>query len=1251
MAVNSKALTAKLNLDTTQFDKKLNAIVNKITNFSNKVNGLVNNYTKVETATTKAAIQQERLKQAQERTKQAVEGTKQSYAKTSQEVSRARLLQERVKQAVEKTNQATLDTQVHQEKVAQATAQTAIKQEQVKQAMDKSTVATANALMAENRINQAADNQLQKQREIAQKNNEEITAKQRIVSVMNQILQKKQAEATQQQAITRHWYQQIPLVNRVSNFISQIGQRIKSVIRNNQLLNKAWTAGSTLINRVGNNISQLSQRIRNTVSNSSRLNTAWNNAQKWATNVKNKLSQWATGLRNAISNSKLFNSSLSRTNSLTSSIWNKLKGLAATYLGIMTGRTIIDTSDTITSAQNRLNYHNSKQLGDSAYTMDAAGNKVYSDATFNATQESMDKMYASAQKVRMSYTDMMSQVGKYMTLAGDAFHNNTDNAIRFQEILAEAYAISGATSSEMHNSMSQLTQALASGTLQGDELKSLRENASMAYDIIERFVQGVYNTKDTLTELGADGKVSAEMIVAALMNAGKDVDNAFAQTAQTFSQTWEQIKNAAKYAFVPVSNMLRDLLNKAVKSGMIERVENLFYKLSNGIQKGLTLAGNVVEWFNNKINELSKKGIFDEIRIQASRIGNALKAIFQSVAKVLNKVFKWIGEHVDRDLIRKIGDALVWVLNVLNKTFNIVADVVVAVFEKISVAIKWFGDNWNWLKYIILGAALVLAGLLLINVVGWLAGIISLLPTFIGYWALTIWQWIVAHWALLLIVIALVAIIWGFEQVRNGAATMTEFLIYCAIIIATAFLIAGIIMGSIPMLVIASLLLLLAVIFMFFEQICSGVAWLAGWIVNIVAFLINLIVTGLFLLFTFVHNVIALITNIIGAAAMFIGTIVQWVVAFIVNLVVACGQSIVAISHNVVAAIINVGMGLYNSISAIAQNIGIAFNNAWIWCKNTFWEFIADVLEGVSKLEPVINGIAKLLGKTGVDFDATISNIRSKKSEYQDFVDVGAAWNTGMNSVDYKSVGEAWSNGWNTMEFSNMGENVSKGWNTMERKNYSDAIDMGMSAVNYVDPNAWSNSAGDWASGIKGSINDWGKQFQKTDGTTKDILLESKRGNDLLSKIDKLNADGSTLNNLSNLLNGNEDPAGRRFPKENLLAGGKTPSYSDTFPKASDPKYDVSDAYKIPTNEELLSGIKGNTDDINDKLDWSDDELKYLRELAHQGWTNKFTTASIKVDMSNYNTINSELDMDGIVTRLRDGLVEEMNIVANGVYE
>ena len=81
-----------------------------------------------------------------------------------------------------------------------------------------------------------------------------------------------------------------------------------------------------------------------------------------------------------------------------------------------------------------------------------------------------------------------------------------------------------------------------------------------------------------------------------------------------------------------------------------------------------------------------------------------------------------------------------------------------------------------------------------------------------------------------------------------------------------------------------------------------------------------------------------------------------------------------------------------------------------------------------------------------------------------------------------------------------------------------------------------------------------------------------------------------------------------------------------------------------------LNDIAGDTGKISDGMDLTNEDLEYLRRIADMEWKKEFTTAEIKVEMNNTNTVNGDSDLDGIVTRLADKLYEEMNIVANGVY-
>lgn len=227
------------------------------------------------------------------------------------------------------------------------------------------------------------------------------------------------------------------------------------------------------------------------------------------------------------------------TNALTQTVAR----LAATYLGVMGAKAAIATSDTIVSSKNRIG--------------DANGTGWDS----KETQQSLDKIYTASQRARTGYTDMMSNVGKSMSLASGAFKDNIDNAIRFQEVMGKAYAVSGASQAEQASSMYQMIQALSSGVLQGDELRSVREGATAAYQAIEKYAQGVLNTDESLKDLASDGQITSDLVVAAILNAGDEIDKRFAKTRMTFGQMWTMFKNDAVKAFEPVSQKLNDILN------------------------------------------------------------------------------------------------------------------------------------------------------------------------------------------------------------------------------------------------------------------------------------------------------------------------------------------------------------------------------------------------------------------------------------------------------------------------------------------------------------------------------------------------------------------------------------------------------------------------------------------------------------------------------------------------------------------
>lgn len=393
----------------------------------------------------------------------------------------------------------------------------------------------------------------------------------------------------------------------------------------------------------------------NRISNNNKTERQLNRNQKQVDTITNKVKQWANAQKQVATNTK-------STGNALSSIGSKLSAIASTYLGIMGTRAVVDATDLLVGAQNRLNYVNG---GDA-----------------QATQEALDKMYASSQKVRTSYQDMISNVSKTMTLAGDAFQGNVDNAIRFQEIMAEAYAVGGASAQEMSTSMYQLTQALGSGILQGDELRSVREGAPLAYQAIEKFAQGVLKTDESLKELAADGLITSEMVVAAVMDMGEGIDKAFANTRQTFGQTFDQLKNSALYAFQPVMEMLTDALNKAINNGMIQRFESLFTALSKSImivfraiEIGLTWIADNWEWIQYIFYAGVTACIAYLTKLAAVAIWTALTSFWAFLAA--NPFIIWIMA------IGVLVAALVWMLNACSNACEFIIQLALIVAKAI----------------------------------------------------------------------------------------------------------------------------------------------------------------------------------------------------------------------------------------------------------------------------------------------------------------------------------------------------------------------------------------------------------------------------------------------------------------------------------------------------------------------------------------------------------------------------------------
>lgn len=202
--------------------------------------------------------------------------------------------------------------------------------------------------------------------------------------------------------------------------------------------------------------------------------------------------------------------------------------------------------------------------------------------------ELQDKVFAAANRSRGSYEDMASAVAKMNLLAGDSFASN-DEAIAFTELLQKSLKVSGAGTAEQQSAFLQLTQSMAAGKLQGDEFRSIMENAPMVAQAISDYM-GV--TKGELKELSSKGVITAGIIKNAMFSASDDINEKFSEMPMTFADTWNKVKNAGQRAFGDIF----EKINKILNSDSVQRALNNFIGM---IYLAGDAIGALIDFFSN----------------------------------------------------------------------------------------------------------------------------------------------------------------------------------------------------------------------------------------------------------------------------------------------------------------------------------------------------------------------------------------------------------------------------------------------------------------------------------------------------------------------------------------------------------------------------------------------------------------------------------------------------------------------------
>lgn len=348
-------------------------------------------------------------------------------------------------------------------------------------------------------------------------------------------------------------------MNSMQSRLQAIQQRIQQ-IESNPMNFGTDTANAEL--------EQLRSQLNQAVQNQEDLNRAMERMDVSAANeaylrLSSTVSNTERYIRDNTDEQGRFNRAIDEGTQGAGDLMNMIKGAVAAYASVQTIGKVMDLSDQLTSTTARLNLMNDG---------------------LQTTQDLQNMIYLSAERSRGAYQATADAVSKLGLMAGDAF-SSSEEIIAFTEQLNKQFTIAGTETAGIEAAMLQLTQAMGSGVLRGEEYNSILEQAP---NIIQAIADYMEVPKGQLKDMAAEGEITAEIVKNAMFAAADETNAKFEAMPKTFSQIWTSFQNTALMAFQPVLQRLNDVANSEA-----------FQTFINGAIEALSMvAGIVVEIFN-----------------------------------------------------------------------------------------------------------------------------------------------------------------------------------------------------------------------------------------------------------------------------------------------------------------------------------------------------------------------------------------------------------------------------------------------------------------------------------------------------------------------------------------------------------------------------------------------------------------------------------------------------------------------------
>lgn len=376
--------------------------------------------------------------------------------------------------------------------------------------------------------------------------------------------------------------------------LSAIQQRIQ------QIENNPVNMGTDQANA---ELEQLRGQLNNAIQAQNELNDAMQNMDVSAANTAYlQLSQTIGNteryIRDNVDEQGRFNQEIASGTQQANELTNTIKRAVAAYVSIQSVGKALDISDELTQTTSRLD-----MMNDGIQT----------------TAELVNMVYAAAQDARGSFSQMADVVARFGNNAKDAF-SSSEEVVAFADLIQKQMTIAGASTQEAANAELQLSQALGSGVLRGDELNSIFEQAP---NLIQNIADYLDVPIGKIREMAADGELSADVVKAAIFSAADDINSKFNEMPMTWGQMWQSMQNTALIAFQPVLQRLNDLANSEAFQTFVQNAVEAMATLANIVLNIFELVGTVGGFIADNWSVISPiiYGVIGALAVYAAYLG------------------------------------------------------------------------------------------------------------------------------------------------------------------------------------------------------------------------------------------------------------------------------------------------------------------------------------------------------------------------------------------------------------------------------------------------------------------------------------------------------------------------------------------------------------------------------------------------------------------------------------------------------